>query len=891
MQTRYKYLLALLIIGLIAGCSTDKNTMMSRGFHNLTAYYNIYFNGREAFKTGIGRIETSYVDDYSKRLEIFKYGDEAISKTVYPDMDKVIGKTSKMIKMHSITKKPKRKKGKMTKQEREFYAKGEYNKYVDDAYLLMGKAYFFKHDFLQAQQNLDYVIKEFGQGDLKYEAYIWKARANLLEKEYVAARENLDFIENDRNIPKRLLPELYITYAEYYLKMGNPQEAIPWLQKAIAKSHVKKNRIRYTFILGQIYQDLGEYPLASEMYTKVIKANPPYEMAFNAQIRRASSFSVRFGGAGDLMKELEKMLKDDKNIEYKDQIYFAMAEIEAKQSNIPQALEYYKLSAENSMQNTNQKAASFLAMAKIYYDKAEYKSAQFYYDSTVYFIDPEVPDFETIDRRSKSLNHLVENLDVITREDSLQKLAKLDSKELENIIQGIINQILEEERKKKEEEQMAMTNAAMSKYEQNDPRNRNLASGGKWYFYNPTAISFGQTEFVRLWGRRKLEDNWRRKNKEVILFEDGMTDSTLVAGGDSLAPKRPTDPKTKEYYMVDIPFTDSLVKLSNDRIINAYFGAGEVYRDELLNTTEAIKMFEGLNQKYPNHAFLLYAYYNLYKMHKDRDEETQANQYKSKIISQFPESKYAQMFTNPNYLQELASKTEKARSLYELSYYAFNNKQYAMVIANAETAVKEYPESDLVPKFHFIKALAYGESKQYDLLISELKFIIKNFPESEVKEPAMAIAMRLSKDEKLKGKVEEFVQIAEEKPEEKPEPEIYFPGPKAEHFYVIAVPNKTTDINRLKYQFSNFNLDYFSMEQYKVSSVILNDDIQLVTVKGFATMNKASEYFKTLNANVTFFDGLDKIAYKHFIISADNFTIFFNDKEVARYLRFFEKNY
>lgn len=884
-----KYLASFILIVFLASCSTEKNTMMSRNYHNLTAYYNVYFNGREAYRSGMNRIEMSYVDDYSRRLEVFKYGDEAISKTIYPDMDKSIAKASKMIKQHSITKKPKRKKGKLTKSEREFYNKSEYNAFVDDAYLLMGKAHFHKHDFSQAQQNFDYIIKEFGTEKLKYEAYIWKARALILTKEFVVARENLDFIENDKSFPKKFQAALFATYADYYLQQNNPQEAIPWLKKAIEKESSKKLKIRYTFILGQIYQELEEYPLASEMYSKVIKSNPPYEMAFNAQIRRASSFSVRFGGANNLMKELEKMLKDDKNIEYRDQIYFAMAEIEMKQSNQEKAIEYYKLSAENSVQNTNQKAASFLALANLYYKQPDYKSSQLYYDSTLFYIDPEVPDYDLITTRSLSLNRLVENLNVISREDSLQKLAKLSEAELNNVIQRQIDAILEAERKAKEEEQMAMTNAAQAKFEQNDPRNRNLAAGGKWYFYNPTAISFGQTEFIRLWGRRKLEDNWRRKNKEIILFTD-ESDSTQVAQGDSTIAKRPTDPKTKEFYLVDIPFTDSLVNLSNNRIMNAYFAAGEIYRDELKNTDEAIKMFEGLNKAFPKNDFLLFTYYTLYKMHKDRNEEVKANQYKSMIISNYPDSRYAQMFTNPNYLQELASKAEKARSLYELSYATYRNKQFNLVIDQMTSAEKEYPDSELMPKFTFLKALAYGEQKKYDPMVAGLKEIISKYPESEVKEPAMAILQSISRDDKLKSKVQGVI-LPEEKPVEVVEPEIYFVNDKVEHFFVMSVPNKTTDINRLKYQFSNFNLDYFGMQQYKVSSVILNDDLQIITVKGFLSTAKAVEYMKTILANQNFFEGLDKINYQQFIISSDNFTIFFNDKDVAKYLRFFQKNY
>ncbi len=883
--------LLLLTVGIFWGCSTEKNTSLSRGYHNLTSYYNVYFNGRESYKGGMLRIDAGYQDNYSEILKPFKFSDESIARTVYPDMDKAIKKASKLVKLHSIKAKPKRKKGKKSKKEREFYAKSEYNNFVDDAYLLMGQAHFMKHDFMQAIQNFEYVIQNFPKEEVRYDAYLWLTRTYNEQANYVKAREYLDFIEGDKKFPKKLKGDLYITYADYYLKQAKFEESIPYLKKAVEFGRKKKDRVRYKFILAQIHQKLEQYPSATEMYSQVIKSNPPYEMAFNAQIRKASSFSTKYGSGDDLIKELTKMLKDDKNIEFQDQIYFALAEIAMKQGDTPQALEYYKLSAEKSVANTDQKASSFLAMADIYFKVPEYRNAQTYYDSTLYFIDPAYEGYDALFDKTKSLTDLVENLDVIDFQDSVQYVASLSERDRDALIQKIIDEIIEEERKAKEMEQMAQMNAAMFKNQARDPRNRNLAAGGKWYFYNPTAISFGQSEFTKLWGRRKLEDNWRRKNKEMVMFEDEFAEEEGAEVDSTTMKPRPTDPKSKEYYMVDLPVNDSLVAISDGKIIDAFLNVAEIYKVQLEDYPLSVSTYADLNKRFPNHPFKLATYYNLFKLHRDLNQEPKSSTYRSKIINEYPDSKYAQMFTNPNYLQEMAGKQEKAKVLYEETYRAYTQENYDKVISNSTKAQNEYGESELLPKFLFIKALSLGETGDMDPFIDGLKFIVQNYPKSEVMAPARAILLRLKKEENLVDKLADLQDDGSKKAPEVVEEVIYFPNNKSPHFYVMAVPNKVTDVNRVKFDISNFNIDFFRMNSYNVSSVILNEDIQIVTVKNFDNAKKAVAYFETVMANLGYFKEIEGVNYRHFVISSDNFTTFFKDQDLNKYMKFFTKQY
>jgi tetratricopeptide (TPR) repeat protein len=506
-------------IGFITGCSTEKNTFLSREYHNLNAHFNVYFNANESFKNGVKKVNNQHTDNYNKILTPFMYGDEKLAKMVVPDMDKTIKKCSKLIKIHSITAKPKRKKGKMSKSEREFYNKNEFNRWVDDAYLLMGKAQFYKHDFLSSLTTFEYLIKEYNDQPIKYDGYLWLARTYNEQKKFGDSRTFLDRIESDKNFPQKKRGEFEIIFADHFLKQGNYDEAVPHLINAVKYAKKKADKSRYKFILAQVYQQKGENSKATELYSEIINKNPYYEMTFNAKINRAGTYNANDEGGKEIKRELDKMLKDEKNIDYQDQIYYALGNIAMKENQEKKALELYKMSSKTNVSNTYQKSRTYLAIADIYYDRRDYKNAQAYYDSTITFIENEFPGYNQLNEKSKSLTSLVENLNTIEREDSLQKVAKMSVEARNKLIDKLIEKVKEEEKKAKESERQAMINSQQFKQNQREGRMNSMTSG-KWYFYNPTAMSFGQSEFLKVWGKRRLEDNWRRKNKNVVTPEE-----------------------------------------------------------------------------------------------------------------------------------------------------------------------------------------------------------------------------------------------------------------------------------------------------------------------------------------------------------------------------------
>ncbi|MDD4645906.1 MAG: tetratricopeptide repeat protein, partial [Bacteroidales bacterium] len=290
MNKVFRTAIPVIILMIAASCSTKKNTVVTRSYHNLTSHYNIYFNGYDAYNQGLKKAETSFKDDFSNQLPLFTYSSKEATHLIQSDMDKTIKKCSKVIGMHSIKAKPKLKKGARSDREKEFLRQNEYVKWIDDAFLLMGKAYFNKRDFYPAMETFEYVITQFPNDGLADEASLWLAMSRLELMQYPEAQQILDRLQGDPKLNSKLKPQLEAVYADWYLRKGDLVTAIPLLERSAEQYPKKSQRLRIGYVLGQVYEKEKDSINASRWYGWVNDMNPSYEMAFNAKINRARLF-------------------------------------------------------------------------------------------------------------------------------------------------------------------------------------------------------------------------------------------------------------------------------------------------------------------------------------------------------------------------------------------------------------------------------------------------------------------------------------------------------------------------------------------------------------------------------------------------------------------------
>ena len=256
--------------------------------------------------------------------------------------------------------------------------------------------------------------------------------------------------------PGKYETQLNLTYGQFYIMQKSYDAAVPYINRALELKPSSAIRARCKYILAQIHQLNGEFDEASQLYVYVAKHAKTYEMEFNAKINLAQCYTAKNGNREYIIKKLEKMLKDDKNKDYQDQIYFALAHIAIKDNDTAAAIEYFKKSVSTSVSNNYQKAISSLDLADIFFGNRDYLTSQLYYDSTMQFLPKDYQGYKELAKRTNTLTDLVKNLHVIQRQDSLQKLAAMPEDQRNKIIDQIIAKVIAEERRKQMEEQKRM---------------------------------------------------------------------------------------------------------------------------------------------------------------------------------------------------------------------------------------------------------------------------------------------------------------------------------------------------------------------------------------------------------------------------------------------------
>lgn len=873
--------IAVFLFSFMTSCSTKKNTFTRRAYHNLVSHYNTYWNGNESFKEGVRNLEKTAADNYTGVLPVFKFGTEQEAQSVAFAMDRAIEKSSKVILRHSM-----------------YFKRKEHVNRVKDSYMLIGKSYLYKREYSNARRTFEWVSSFYSNEDVKFDADLWLAMTYNQSREFEKSSTVLDNL--NKNIrsgqaPSRIDKSFQMVYADFHILQGNFQESIKHLQRGIELSSKKKDKNRLRFILAQVYQQLGDMKEAARLYQLVIRKNPPYEMSINAKINLAKTYETQRSNRSMIVKKLEKLLKDHKNTDYRDQIYYALSDIYMKDNNMEKAMEYLALSVATSTSNDYQKTLSSLKLADIYFEEPEYPLAQAYYDTAIQVLPQDFPNYNNIKIKTEILTELITNLQSISIQDSLQKMAKMPEAERNKIIDAKIKQIAEEEARRAEEEREAQRTVSMLEQVERQ-QNRTMQQSGSWYFYNPSAISFGYTEFVNKWGRRKLEDLWRLSNKTAILdFDELAEDLEDEEGAAADTVKMETDPKKREFYLQELPLTEEKMAASQALIEQALFAIGYIYKDGLKNNLKSNEAFEELLEKFPEHENRLMVYYQLYKNFGEIPDEAKSDFYKNLIITDFPETDYAKILLDPNYNLVVQARLNAASNLYYDTYSAYMNNQFYLVINNYNEAVEKYQESDLIAKFEFLKALAFGKMQNLDTLKFSLENIVYNYPDSDVKPLAIEILDRLRPDEE--GNLvllDEPVSREEDSSTKTPVEEftsIYTVNPSAVHFFALIVDGNKTNINALKIRLSDFNSNYFKLSQLKINSLVFDNDLQLVTVGNFESVEKAMVYYRSAMTNTYITTPLETANASAFAISADNYPLFYRDKDLETYLRFFEINY
>ena len=906
----FKLVACALLLTHFSGCSPQKDTIAGRGMQNLTARYNILYNGRELLKESQQNIELAYQDNYDVLISVFKEPTEALSQSELKKLDDVILKANAIINDKSQSK------------------------YVDDAYLLIAKANFLKSNFFNATEFFTYIYNTYPkQPELRQLALVYKARSLMNSDRFEEAKLTLDTAFKHLDTEKESVAELYAASAQLAIYGKQDAESISLLEKAISHSKKDDNKVRWIFLLAQLQELTGKKESAVENYSRVIKSNAPFDMAFNAILNRLSIRDELNGQTEDRAKQLLSLLKDDNNLDFADQVYFKIGNLYQSKGELDQAIGSYNTSIQKSTRNENQKGLSYLALADLYFKQADYVRSNAYYDSTLASLSPQYPDYELIRKKANSLELLANRLSLIAREDTLQMLAKLPEAERKERIGVLVRS-----QAQKVLSSDANLNINQGSFGIRQPSLQNSGSE-KFYFNNPIALSQGLSDFKRIWGNRKLEDNWRRGQRSSSdLANANNSNSEFVV------PANPDEAKVEHQDMGlemanTIPTTHELLAASNERILSAYYDIANYYRDVLMDEAEAIRVYELMLSRFPDNNLKLPVYYNLFRLYANRDPKKSVD-FKNILLTQYAESPFAKVIKNPSYSDQNNEQEAALHLFYNQVYENYTQKNYREVLKLTSEARQSFADNKLSAQLAYLRALALGHTENVTVLENAFKEIVVKYPEEKLVTPLVQQHLQyitLNKGEMTKRtyalvdfdqnepRFVEEPQLetailnndvqpvaskpvkteATDKPVTQEEKTVQPTSPTSpaevnslftladseEYYFIVNVTDPSVNLSSSRFGIGQFNRVNYSGDGIKHQLKSVNNQNQLIFVGVFTSKSAVDEYYRNINPLMKDIMKVPSDKFVTFYISKQNLDKLNDRDTINKYIEFYQQNF
>lgn len=903
---------AFLAVMTVIGCSTQKNTSASRWWHSFNARYNTYYNGSLAYIDASLEKENGNKDNFTEMLPLYTVGNKASRELGKGNFDRAIEKCQKAIKLHSIKKRPEwNKSRKKNAKDIEWLNRREYNPFLWKAWLLMGRSQFMKGSFDEAASTFAYMSRLYATQPAIYgKARAWLARCYVEQDWLYDAEDVITKIKRD-SLNWRAQKDWDYTYADYYIRTGRYQEAIPYLRKVIKHEGRRKQRAREWYLMGQLQTAVGNRQAAYKAYRSVIRQQPPYELEFNARIAMTEVMAT--GKWKQMVGRLKRMARNDNNKEYLDQVYYAIGNIYMNQKDTVQAIAAYEKGNAKSTRNGIEKGVLLLTLGDIYWAKEDFSNARRCYGEAIGLLDKDRKDYKQLSDRSKILDELVPHTDAVHLQDSLQALAKMSEKDRN----AAIDRVIEALKKKEKEERDAQAEAEAQRVQaQNggsanaDQRN-NITNNNQqqknaiWYFYNPMAVSQGKATFQKLWGKRENVDDWQRVNKTVVAQAQGVEEMTdemrdslanVAQMEDSLAnvaDSAQNDPHKREYYLAQIPFTEEQVEASNLLIMDGLYNAGVIFKDKLDNLVLSEKELRRLADDYPTYEHMDNAYYHLFLLYSRMHQPQTAASYLEKLKSGFPDSEWTTLLSDPHFVENSRYGVHLEDSLYAATYDAFKADKFMEVKNNVQISATRFPLGANRDKFIFFDGMAKLNSGDAKGCVDDMKTVVDKYPKSEVSTLAGMIVNGVNAGRKLHGGKFDISDVWERRAEVMSDSDSIktrkFTAERNVDFsFIIAYQTDSINENQLLFELAKYNFSNFLVRNFEIAREEV-EGLERMVISGFKSYDEALQYARQLYSNNNILRLTRKA--RAIIISDSNKELLGTQYSYNDYDKFYEKHF
>jgi outer membrane protein assembly factor BamD (BamD/ComL family)/predicted negative regulator of RcsB-dependent stress response len=750
-----------------------KFTLPRRFIQNTVTHYNYFFNANNKLNEVIERAKSSFIDDYSKLLPFYNYSLDVTARDNV-QLDSIVYKSETGIALHDL--------------------RGDW---VDNLYLLWGASYYLHKKFDSAYlmfQFINYAFapkekdgyyktigsnrdgsnafsistkektslpkKVFSEPPSRNDAFIWQIRNFLAQDEFTEAASLIVTLKNDPNFPKRLQNDLEEVQAWWFYKQNMWDSAAPHLVNALSNATSQQERARWEYLAAQLYELSGNYDEAEKYYAKsIIHTTDPVLDVY----ARLNSIRVnKSGGENYIDKniaDLLKMARREKYDDYRDIIYYMAAQMRLQQNNVDAAYALLQKGARYASGNSRQRNKIFLQLGEMAFSKKLYRAAFNFYDS-LNLNDTALHDVAQITKRKDMLGNLAMNIEVIERQDSLQKIASMPEGERKDLVKKLVKQIRKSQGLKDEG-----TSPVVSPFDQQNNTSlfaNSADTKGDWYFYNSNIRNKGYADFISRWGKRPNADNWRRSSSLTGIVATGILKNNLDSSQATGASDKTGETEITFDALYDkLPLTPQKMNVSNDSVSAAMFNLGKIYANEIEDCAATIETFEELRTRFPKFAKMDEVLFHLYYCYKKNGETAKAEQIKKLMSNEFPKSNFTTIaVTGKN--PESKEANPDATKAYEKIYDLFIEGNFAEAVAQKKIADSLYGKNYWTPQLLYIESVYYIKQRQDSVAKTILNSIITTFPGTPLADRAKTLIDVLRRRKQIE---EELTNLVIKKPD------------------------------------------------------------------------------------------------------------------------------
>jgi|TARA_R100000750_G_scaffold62702_3_gene57515 tetratricopeptide (TPR) repeat protein len=719
----YKITLFFLAVLFLAACSRKKNTFLNRNVHAVTTEYNTLYNGEMAFTDAKEQLAYGFRDNFWEILPVERIEIKE-AETKAPGAAKGEGaggfnraeeKAAKAIQKHSM------------------YIDGkEYNPQIDEAYMLLGKARYYDGRFIPALDAFNFILDRYPTSNNINIAKVWKAKTNIRLNNEEFAIENLQKMFDQAELKEEEIADGAAMMSQAFINLDSLQPALEYIKMASENVKDKELKGRYTFIKGQIYNRLGEKDSANIAFDEVIDMNRKTSRAYliNAYLEKGKNFDYEKGDRLAFLELLQDLEKNRENRPFLDKIYNQFGDYYRNSDSIETAVKYYNKSIKAFKQDRILQSVNYQTLAEINFDNAKYKTAGAYYDSTLTFLEAKSRQWRRITKKRENLDDVIKYEDIATTNDSILKLTKMSEAEQLAYFTEYTTKLKEQAVKDSLEAVKVEQKIANKEFYEKGKTAAGPNKGSTFYFYNTSTVAYGKGEFRKVWGDRKLEDNWRLSSKRTSLIDndDEIANTTPIAENELYKPQT---------YIAKIPTDQKVIdSLAKDRNF-AYYQLGLIYKEKFKEYNLAANRLEKLLTYNPEERLVVPAKYNLVKIYEILENPSSADKYRNDVLTNHADTRYAEILRNPN--SQLPTDESSPEYKYKQLYKEFEAAKYAEVIQKADEYMLIYNGNDIVPKFELLKATAIGRQQGFEAYKKALNFVSLNYPSTEEGKQAQQI--------------------------------------------------------------------------------------------------------------------------------------------------------